>query len=48
MYYIYSIPNGSVLTNFQSGVHGLLDVARQTYKEANDDVYKHIEEINSK
>lgn len=24
----------------QSGFHGLLDVARQTYKEANDDVHE--------
>ena len=28
-------------------MHGLLDVARQTYKEANDDVYKHVEDLNS-
>ncbi|KAI0016423.1 DNA mismatch repair protein-like protein muts [Xylariomycetidae sp. FL0641] len=30
----------------KSGVHGLLDVARQTYKEATEDVYQHIEEVN--
>ncbi|KAI1208023.1 DNA mismatch repair protein-like protein MutS [Annulohypoxylon truncatum] len=30
----------------KSGVHGLLDVARQTYKEATDDVYQHVEDIN--
>ncbi|KAI1500054.1 muts domain V-domain-containing protein [Biscogniauxia marginata] len=31
----------------KSGVHGLLDVARQTYKEATDDVHQHLEEINN-
>ncbi|KAI3322005.1 muts domain V-domain-containing protein [Xylariaceae sp. AK1471] len=30
----------------KSGVHGLLDVARQTYKEATEDVYQHVDEIN--
>ncbi|OTA69657.1 DNA mismatch repair protein-like protein Muts [Hypoxylon sp. EC38] len=30
----------------KSGVHGLLDVARQTYKEATQDVHQHIAEIN--
>ncbi|KAI0135347.1 muts domain V-domain-containing protein [Daldinia grandis] len=30
----------------KSGVHGLLDVARQTYKEATVDVHQHIENIN--
>ncbi|KAI0841909.1 DNA mismatch repair protein-like protein MutS [Hypoxylon sp. FL0890] len=30
----------------KSGVHGLLDVARQTYKEATEDVNQHIEDIN--
>ncbi|KAI1452640.1 DNA mismatch repair protein-like protein MutS [Annulohypoxylon moriforme] len=29
----------------KSGVHGLLDVARQTYKEATEDVQQHVEEI---
>ncbi|KAI1128429.1 muts domain V [Nemania abortiva] len=29
----------------KSGVHGLLDVARQTYKEATDDVYQHVDEL---
>ncbi|KAI1639504.1 muts domain V-domain-containing protein [Biscogniauxia mediterranea] len=29
----------------KSGVHGLLDVARQTYKEATDDVHQHLNEI---
>ncbi|KAI1799442.1 muts domain V-domain-containing protein [Daldinia bambusicola] len=32
----------------KSGVHGLLDVARQTYKEATEDVHRHIENINGK
>ncbi|KAI5866527.1 DNA mismatch repair protein-like protein MutS [Durotheca rogersii] len=30
----------------KSGVHGLLDVARQTYKEATDDVHQHVEDIS--
>ncbi|KAI8964817.1 muts domain V-domain-containing protein [Daldinia sp. FL1419] len=30
----------------KSGVHGLLDVARQTYKEATEDVHQHVEYIN--
>ncbi|KAK5624694.1 hypothetical protein RRF57_000410 [Xylaria bambusicola] len=30
----------------KSGVHSLLDIARQTYKEATEDVYRHIDEIN--
>ncbi|KAJ8128836.1 hypothetical protein O1611_g4799 [Lasiodiplodia mahajangana] len=30
---------------YASGVHGLLDVARQTYKEATDDVYQHVDEL---
>ncbi|KAI2606660.1 DNA mismatch repair protein-like protein MutS [Hypoxylon sp. NC1633] len=30
----------------KSGVHGLLDVARQTYKEATEDVHSHVEDIN--
>ncbi|KAI1384959.1 DNA mismatch repair protein-like protein MutS [Hypoxylon trugodes] len=30
----------------KSGVHGLLDVARQTYKEATEDVHQHVEDIN--
>jgi len=32
----------------QSGVCGLLDVARQTFKEATEDVHQHITEINRK
>lgn len=36
------------LTLVQSGIHGLLDVARQTYKEATEDVYQHVDEICSK
>lgn len=32
----------------QSGVNGLLDVARQTYKEGTDDVHQHVDDINSK
>lgn len=31
----------------KSGVHGLLDVARTTYKEATEDLYKHVEELNA-
>ncbi|KAG9248419.1 DNA mismatch repair protein-like protein MutS [Calycina marina] len=30
----------------RSGVNGLLDVARQTFKEATEDVYQHIKSIN--
>jgi DNA mismatch repair protein MSH4 len=30
----------------QSGVNGLLDVARQIYKEATEDVHQHIADIN--
>ncbi|KAI0898154.1 DNA mismatch repair protein-like protein MutS [Annulohypoxylon nitens] len=30
----------------KSGVHGLLDVARQTYKEATEDVAQHVEDVN--
>jgi DNA mismatch repair protein MSH4 len=33
------------LTHPQSGVNGLLDVARQTYKEATEDVHTLVEEI---
>jgi DNA mismatch repair protein MSH4 len=32
----------------QSGVSGLLDVARQTFKEATEDVHQHVTDINSK
>lgn len=35
------------LTSIQSGVSGLLDVARQTFKEATEDVHQHIADINS-
>lgn len=31
----------------KSGVHGLLDVARTTYKEATEDLHKHVEELNA-
>ncbi|KAI1335601.1 muts domain V-domain-containing protein [Xylariaceae sp. FL0016] len=31
----------------KSGVHGLLDVARQTYKEATEDVIQLVEELNN-
>ncbi|KAI1415853.1 DNA mismatch repair protein-like protein MutS [Hypoxylon sp. FL1857] len=31
---------------YASGVHGLLDVARQTYKEATEDVHQHIADVN--
>ncbi|KAH8676119.1 muts domain V-domain-containing protein [Xylariales sp. PMI_506] len=31
----------------KSGVHGMLDVARQTYKEGTDDVHQHIEDLNA-
>ncbi|KAJ0332418.1 hypothetical protein COL5a_002132 [Colletotrichum fioriniae] len=30
----------------QPGINGLLDVARQAYKENTDDVHKHVEELN--
>ncbi|OTB13611.1 hypothetical protein K445DRAFT_368435 [Daldinia sp. EC12] len=30
----------------KSGVHGLLDVARQTYREATEDVHRHVESVN--
>ncbi|KAL7629513.1 MutS protein msh4 [Parahypoxylon ruwenzoriense] len=30
----------------KSGVHGLLDVARQTYKEATEDVHQHVGDVN--
>ncbi len=30
----------------QSGVSGLLDVARQTFKEATEDVHQHVTDIN--
>ncbi|KAK7989125.1 heterokaryon incompatibility protein-domain-containing protein [Apiospora arundinis] len=30
----------------KSGVNGLLDVARQTYKEGTDDVHQHVDDIN--
>ncbi|KAI1430035.1 DNA mismatch repair protein Msh4 [Xylaria sp. FL1777] len=30
----------------KSGVHGLLDIARQTYKEATEDVYRHVDELS--
>jgi hypothetical protein len=32
----------------QSGVSGLLDVARQTFKEATGDVHQHVTNINRK
>lgn len=31
----------------KAGVQGLLDVARTTYKEATDDLHKHVEELNA-
>ena len=31
----------------KSGVNGLLDVARQTYKEASEDAYHHVEELGA-
>jgi DNA mismatch repair protein MSH4 len=34
--------------NLQSGVSGLLDVARQTFKEATEDVHQHVTDINRK
>lgn len=37
-----------LLISQQSGVNGLLDVARQTYKEGTDDVHQHVDDINSK
>lgn len=32
----------------KSGVNGLLDVARTTYKEATEDAYQHSSELSSK
>lgn len=31
----------------RSGVHGLLDVARTTYKEATEDIHQHVQELNT-
>lgn len=31
----------------RSGIHGLLDVARTTYKEATDDMHQHVQELNA-
>lgn len=31
----------------RSGIHGLLDVARITYKEATEDMHQHVEELNT-
>ncbi|KAJ4410613.1 MutS protein msh4 [Gnomoniopsis sp. IMI 355080] len=31
----------------RSGIHGLLDVARTTYKEATDDMHQHVGELNA-
>lgn len=38
--------DSKALTIFQSGVSGLLDVARQTFKEATEDVHQHVSELN--
>jgi DNA mismatch repair protein MSH4 len=35
-----------MLIILQSGVSGLLDVARQTFKEATEDVHQHVTDIN--
>ncbi len=35
-----------ILTDKQSGVSGLLDVARQTFKEATQDVHQHVTDVN--
>ncbi len=45
---MFSTISGKHPLTFQSGVNGFLDVARQTYKEANDDAYEHVTEIGSK
>ena len=37
---------GLVSNDSQSGVNGLLDVARQTYKEATEDVHTLVEELS--
>lgn len=37
----------TVLIGTKSGVSGLLDVARQTFKEATEDVHQHVNDINS-
>lgn len=31
----------------RSGIHGLLDVARTTYKEATEDMHQHVDELNA-
>lgn len=31
----------------KAGINGMLDVARQTYKELTDEIHQHVDEINS-
>ncbi len=38
----------AVINFTQSGVNGFLDVARKTYKEATDDLYQLIQELNGR
>lgn len=44
------MPHRSIILSdrLKSGVNGLLDVARQTYKEANADAYELVTELGSK
>ena len=37
----------NITDKLQSGVSGMLDVARQTFKEATEDVHQHVADINS-
>lgn len=37
-----------LLTSDQAGINGLLDVSRVTYREAVEDAYKHMKELNGK
>lgn len=39
--------DNSTVYAVKAGVQGLLDVARTTYKEATDDLHKHVEELNA-
>lgn len=43
---VYQI--SGILITQQSGVNGLLDVARQTYKEVNADAYQLVTELGRK
>lgn len=36
-----------ITNKLQSGVSGLLDVARQTFKEVTEDIHQHVADVNS-